>query len=247
MNPSKFLVSFPLVIIAICLTENRANAAYFSSLTGYTKQALEQDIQKGIFVEEFSASSFIGDNGMTAYELELKNIIPPDNINSLKTEQFFWKNQQQIDFELSFDGTTLSYKLGDKVVRSIDVVDQKFNIDGMILSANSTKNSLVTVSNLMFEDGSMSMKNLLARGESVDFIKITGLDHNFKLTGIQTFSWWGERPSNSELAYQIRVGSFHNPSVASNQNRVDIPEPQTVSLLSIGAIALFLGKVRKKI
>lgn len=245
MTRSKLLFSLPLVITVICLTNNRANAAYFSSLTGYTEQNLQEDIRQGRFVEEFSASSFIGNNGMTAYELEIKDIIPPDNLDFVQTEQFFWKNNQEVDFELSFDGTTLSYTVGDTTIQSIDVVEEQFDIDGMILSANSTKNSSVTISNLMFEDGSMSMENLLARGENVDFIKITGLDHNFKLTGTQTFSWWGQRPRNFELAYQIRVGSFHDLAVASNQNGVEVPEPQTI--LSLGAIACLFGKLRKKI
>jgi hypothetical protein len=240
----RFILSLPLAIIAISLISNKAQAAYFSPLTGYTAEELEREIQNGSFVEEFSASSFIGDRGMTAYELELKDIIPPNDVDSTQTEQFLWKNNQKVDFELSFDGTTLSYTVGDKVIQSIDVVEEQFEINGMILSATSTDNSSVTIGNLMFEDGSMSMDNLSANKGNTDFLKITGLDHKFKLTGTQTFAWRGKRPSNFELAYQIRVGSFQDPRTS---DVVEVPEPQTLSWLSLGAIACLFKAVRKRV
>ena len=131
----KILFSLPLGIIAICLIANNANAAYFSSLTGYSKNALEQDIKNGGFVEEFSASSFIGDDGMAAYELELKDIIPPSTVKSSHTEQFLWENNQEVNFELYFDGTNLVYKVDDTTVQSTNVVDSDYDINGMLLSA----------------------------------------------------------------------------------------------------------------
>ncbi len=246
MNLPKILFSLPLGIITICLIANNANAAYFSSLTGYTQDDLDRDIKNGGFVEEFSASSFIGDDGMAAYELELKDIIPPDIVKSSKTEQFLWENNQEVNFELYFDGTNLVYKVDDTTVQSTNVVDSDYDINGMLLSATSTDNSSVTISNLMLEDGWMSMENLLAKGDNIDFLKITGIDNSFKLTGTQTFTWKGQKPSDFELAYKIRVGSFNNPYVVSRRHQVEVPEPQTVSLLSIGAIALLIKNRRKK-
>jgi hypothetical protein len=239
----KFLLPLATVLTGIAVTATNADAAYFSPLTGYTQQDLNKAIQNGSFVEDFNVSSYIGDDGIASYELELKDIVPPDNVESLVSEQFLWENNQEVDFELSFDGTTLSYTVGDKILQSVDVADGGFDINGMLLSANSTANSSATLSNLMFDDGSMSMEDLISDGGNIDFLKITGLDNNFRLSGTQTFAWNGERPSNFELAYQIRVGSFNDPVVASNLG-LEVPEPRTISLLSLGAIALSIKRRR---
>lgn len=255
MKLHKSLLSLPLSIIVICIAPNNADAAYFSSLTGYSEEQLNQDIANGIFIEDFSAASYIGDNGKATHELEIKDILHPATIESQETAQFKWKNGAEVDFRLSFDGKDLVYEVDDKVVQSInlnlnDVKDSDFNINGMLLSLTSSANSKVEISNLMFEDGSMSMESLLSQGGNIDFIKITGLDNNFTLTGTQTFSWRGQRPSNYDLAYKIKVGSFNdtNSSVLTSRSyEVEVPEPNTVSFLSLGAIALLIKKRRNKV
>ena len=161
-----------------------------------------------------------------------------NDVKSVQKEQFLDKNSQEVDFELFVDGTGLSYTVGDTVIQSIDVVDEEFDIDDITLSDNSTKNSSVPLSTLISEDDLMSMKNLLTPEENIDFLEITET---------QTFSWWEETPSSIELAYQVRVGSLPNTLVISNQNQLEIPEPQTISLLSIGAVAFFLSKLLKNI
>ncbi|MGF1540785.1 MAG: PEP-CTERM sorting domain-containing protein [Pleurocapsa sp.] len=160
-----------------------------------------------------------------------------NDVKSVPKEQFLSKNNQEVDFELFFDGTGLSYTVGDTVIQSLNVVDKKFDIDDITLSANSTNNSSVPLNTLISEDNLMSIKNLLTPEENIDFLEIIET---------KTVSWVEERPSNIELAYQVRVSSLPNTLVISNQNQLEIPEPQTISLLSIGAVTFFLGKLRRK-
>ena len=239
----KFLfLSISISIVSLVINKNVAKAAYFSPLTGYTKADLETEISNGSFVEEFNAASYIGDNGLAAYELELNNIIPPDTVDlgSSSQKQFLWRNGEEVDFELSFDGKTLQYQVGEQVLSAINVTEVGFDINGMILSANSTANSKAELTNLVFDDGSISTIDLMSQEGEIDFLKVTGIDNTFTLTGTQIFSWTGERPKNFNLAYKVRVGTFKEPKsdlynweTASLLLGEEVPEPKTISLFSL--------------
>ena len=116
----------------------------------------------------------------------------------------------------------------------------------MILSASAkNRKSRVSISNLMV-NGYVSTEDLFAKNNNIDFLKIDGLDNSFTLTGTQKFSWQGERPSNYDLAYKIRVGSFQDPAIAASRYEVEVPEPSSIAFLSIGAIALAVKNRRKQ-
>lgn len=240
----KFILPLSIGVFTLLVGGNSAKAAYFSPLTEFSASDLEAQINSGTFVEEFNAASYIGDDGGPAYELEITDIAPPDNVVGSQQAQYSWEKGVAVDFELSFDGENLTYTVDGEVVQALDVKQEDFDINGMILSANSTDNSSATLSNLMLDDGSMSMEELLSEGSDTDFLKITGLNNEFTLTGTQTFDWEGARPSNFDLAYQIRVGTFTDP-IASFSSAAEIPEPTTISLFSLGAIALGLKRRRK--
>lgn len=245
MNIKKIIFSLSLGATTLFFGANSAKAAYFSPMTGYSDADLESQINDGTFVEEFNASSYIGDDGGSAYELEVVDIAPPDNVVGNQQGQYSWVSGEQVDFELSFDGTDLTYTVGGETIQSVDVIQEGLDINGMMLSANSTENSSSTLTNLMMNDGSMSMEDLISSGGETDFLKVTGIDNSFTLTGTQIFNWEGERPANFDLAYQIRVGTFKDP-IASADGASEIPEPATtISLLSLGAIAL--GMKRRRI
>ena len=245
MNIRKLIFTLSLGATALLVTTKDAKAAYFSPMSGYTQEDLENQIMNGGFVEEFNASSYIGDDGGPAYELEVVDIDPPDSVVNTQQAQYSWEQGQEVDFELSFDGNNLTYTVEGETIQALDVRQSDFDINGMILSANSTENSSATLKNLMFDDGGdMSMEELVSSGAETDFLKITGIDNTFTLTGTQIFDWEGERPTNFDLAYQIRVGTFQDP-VALAMDGAEIPEPATVSLLSLGAIALGFKSRRK--
>ena len=110
MQSHKFIFSLSLSVISTFLIANSVNAAYFMSLSDYSEDRLNLGMENGLFVED-TASSFIRDNGMVDYELELKH-----KENILDTEQFFGNNEE-VDFELSFNGTNLTYKVDETIVQ----------------------------------------------------------------------------------------------------------------------------------
>ena len=238
MNIKKIIYSLSVGVTTLFIGVNAAEAAYFSPMTGYSAADVDAKISNGTFVEEFNASSYIGDDGGSAYELEVVDIAPPSDVVGRQQGQYDWVNGEEVKFELSFDGSDLKYTVGGETIQSIDVAQGDFDINGMILSANSTANSSSTLSNLMFDDGSMSMEDLMSEGGETDFLQITGIDNTFTLTGTQMFSWDGERPADFDLAYQIRVGTFVDPVASLALDGAEIPEPATVSLFSLVAIAL---------
>jgi hypothetical protein len=246
INIKRFLFSISLGATTLFFGAKDAQAAYFSPETGHSSADVEAQMTDGAFIEEFNASSYIGDDGGPSYELETVDVDPSSGIVGRQQGQYSWESGQEVDFELSFDGQDLTYTVGGETVQSLDVSQGGFDINGMLLSTNSTEDSSATLKNLMFDDGSMSMEDLVSNASGEDFLKITGIDNTFTLTGTQVFAWEGARPSNFDLAYQIRVGTFQDP-LASGLAGSEIPEPATISLFSFGAIALGLKSLRRKV
>ena len=246
MNIKKIIYSLSLGVTALIVGTNSAEAAYFSPMSGYSAADIESKINNGTFVEEFNASSYISDDGGPAYELEIVDIDPPSDVVDTQQGQYSWESGQEVNFELNFDGKDLTYTVGGETIQSIDVTQGDFDINGMIIGANSTDNSSATLKNLMFDDGSMGMEELVSEGADTEFLKITGIDKTFTLTGTQVFTWDGERPADFDLAYQIRVGTFVDPVASLALDQAEVPEPATVSLFSLGAIALGMKRRRRR-
>ncbi|HHP7231073.1 MAG TPA: choice-of-anchor W domain-containing protein [Xenococcaceae cyanobacterium] len=225
------------------LGNSPALAGYFTPMSDGTASEFTSMMDSGAFVEEFNVSSYIGDTGMASYELEVNDIVPPDTLKQSTKEQFLWENGQEVNFELSLKGGLLTYKVGETTIVSEDVIDSEFDVNGMILTANSNDTGNVSLSNLKVDDSFRSMDGLLSENSTADYLQIMGINNDFTLTGTQVFEWNedGPRPENFELAYDIRVGNFQ-PNVAQQQ---EIPEPTTVSLFSLLAVAMGL-KTRKQ-
>lgn len=245
INIKRIVFSLSLSATVLAVGSRDARAAYFSPLNSQSADDIQSQIRNGGFIEEFNASSYIGDDGGPAHELEIVDIDPPDTAVGGDRGQYSWDSGEEVEFELSFDGSNLSYTVGGETIQSLDVTQGDFDINGMLLSTTSTENSSVTLRDLMFDDGDMSMEELSSSELDSDFLKITGIDNSFTLTGTQVFSWNGERPQDFDLAYQIRVGTFQDP-LASALASSEIPEPATISLFSLGAIALGLKRRRSK-
>jgi hypothetical protein len=246
INITRFIFSISLGATTLLFAAKDAKAAYFSDLSNKTAAEMEAQMTGDTFVEEFNASSYIGDDAGSSYELEVVDTDPSGGIVGRQEGQYSWESGQEVDFELSFDGQDLTYTVGGETIQSVDVSQGDFDINGMLLSANSTEDSSATLKNLMFDDGTMSMEDMLSSDSEADFMKITGIDNTFTLTGTQVFTWEGARPSNFDLAYQIRVGTFQDP-LAAGLDGSEIPEPATISLFSFGAIALGLKTLRRRV
>lgn len=246
MSIKKAVVSLSIAIAGCCLSTSDAIAAYFSPMTDYTRSEWDNTVNDGGFVEELNVSSYIGDGGGAFYELELNDIQPPDIVKSTEQAQFLWDNNAEVDFSLSLDNGKLTYEVGGEKLISEQVIDD-IDINGMMLIADSTEGSSVSLENLKFDGSDRSMEYLLSKDSSeTDFLKITGLNEDFTFSGTQVFSWDGESPINSELGYEIKVGNFQTLASTANANlQQEIPEPSTISFFSLLAIAAGV-KVRKK-
>ena len=126
MKSDLFWLSIPVSLINLFISSNIAIAAYFNPLTGYSEADLAREINNGIFVEEFNAIS---------------NIVPPQTVDEKfsSKKQFLGKNGEKVDFQRSFDGEILKYQVDKEVLNAINVNEAGFDINGMILSAISTK------------------------------------------------------------------------------------------------------------
>ena len=246
------ILSIPVATLGWFLWNSSA-VAFYSSRT--TQSDWEQTVQTGGFAEEINVSSYIGDQGKAFYELEMKDIIPPDTVKNTEREQFLWGNGVEVNFELSLTTTSdgnkkLTYIVGGETLMLQDVED-KMDINGMMLMANSTDSSDVMLKHLKLDGGSRSMENLLSKDGNMDLLKFTGFDGDFRLRGKQVFSWdSANMPTGTALGYQIKVGNFQpmataNQTFATNNIQQEIPEPSAVSFFSLLAVAAGI-KSRKK-
>ncbi len=249
------ILSIPIATLGWFLWGSSALAVHFAPMTGLTQSDWEQTVETGGFLEEFSVSSYIGDEGQAFYELGIKDVIPPNTVKDTQQKQFLWENQQEVDFELSLTTTSdgnkkLTYIVGGETLMLEDVV-QNMDINGMMLMANSTDTSDVMLKHLKLDGGSRSMESLLSEDGNMDFLKLTGMDANFKLSGKQVFSWDDRnKPQDYDLGFSLKVGTFQpmttaNQTLARNNIQQEIPEPSAVSFFSLLAVAAGI-KFRKK-
>lgn len=256
MNFRIFLLSLPIGLISLFANNNIAKAAYFNATADYSEADLNAEVGSGSFVEEFNTTSYVDANGMTVYELELNDAAPGTTLDLASSSQneFLWDNGEEVDFELSFDDEVLQYQVGGEVVSTVNVEGAEFDLNGLILSARSTETSKAELTNLVFNDGSIATSDLISEGGEANFLKITGVNDSFTLTGTQTYSWTDAETENLDLAYQIQVGTFQEPSsdvfysgnfsiLGASIGLVaeEVPEPKTVSLFSL----LLIGMVFK--
>nr|WP_243147100.1 PEP-CTERM sorting domain-containing protein [Scytonema sp. UIC 10036] len=76
-----------------------------------------------------------------------------------------------------------------------------------------------------------------ATSSDTDYIQLSKISAGFKLTGKVAMSWEDERLSQSNLAYQIKVGN--SPKTTS------VPEPSTLAAIALATFA-GVGYKRRK-
>lgn len=141
------------------------------------------------------------------------------------TAQKAWTNGIDVAFTLQYDGAnTVTYTVGGT---SISWANMAGGFTDIFIRTRAAADSTVTLTDLDL-DG-LAVGDLVSSGNGdVDYIRIQnmGMDFGaFTLAGTQNFSWTGALPTNSALAYQIKLTNV-------------IPEPATLFPLAIGAIAL---------
>lgn len=185
----------------------------------------------------FVAEGRIGDGGGPAtHELNIgiSTGAPAD------TDQFAWASNQPIGFRLAYDGTTrqaeFAFGSGTPSVAFIVPSGPRASFTDMFFRARSSLTSSVLLSELAL-DGVAFGQNVSASGGGLDFLRVAdgALDDGFTLTGRATFAWTGTAPTNSNLAFQIKLG-----------DAPPIPEPSTYALMLAGLAALGFAARRRR-
>jgi hypothetical protein len=139
-----------------------------------------------------------------------------------------------------YDATTrnISYQVGETILNSI--ANNNVVSDIFIRARATVSESSIAIANLVFNGTPLSQSLAIAGtsnwSESMEYLRISGVTDSFTLEGTSLMSWGDNRPGNSNLAYQIKVG-----------NAEAVPEPLSVLGLGLGASGLaFLKKRRQR-
>jgi hypothetical protein len=190
----------------------------------------------------FVAEGRIGNNAMNGtHELNFHGINPANPTATSDQADFVWDNGTETDFELTYNaltgavtytvnGTTLNATANDNAVNDIFLRVRATQADTSILLDN------------LFLDGeaigdSLSVTGGGAWAEGMEYLRISDFTGDFKLTGTSTMTWGDTRPNNSNLAYQIKVGTADGGSEPE-----PVPEPVSSLGLLLGAAGLVLSR-----
>ncbi|MBD2087399.1 PEP-CTERM sorting domain-containing protein [Coleofasciculus sp. FACHB-542] len=181
----------------------------------------------------------------------------------------FWQSGRVDAFTLAYDALTkiVTYKVGNQTL-AYDYTS-KFTqgvTDIFVRTRANNTNSSMTVKDLLLKDASgtksiaetSSVSCTLspncttwykdANGNifedvkgGVQYLRIGDVSGSFSLTGNSIMSWTGKIPTQSNLAYQIKVGTTDDW-----KNQQSVPEPSATLGLTLGAIALGLKTRRRR-
>ncbi|MGV0024033.1 choice-of-anchor W domain-containing protein [Phormidesmis priestleyi] len=234
---------FALVLSATGLAANSlsAKAATIVPQTTLTDTDFQQLITTGKFTESFVAQSRIGNNATNGtQEIDLLN--PQNNLLPVDQKQRKWNSGQAIDFSLEYDGSLVKYIVGNQIVSS-NVFSGA--VSDIFFRTRAAANSSLLLSNLAFSDAkskNLAITDVLSSGAAssdVDYLQLSKISGAFKLTGKSTMTWTGTNPTNSNLAYQLKVGT--------TPIQKKVPEPGTIAAIMLTGLAIAGSKKKAKI
>ncbi|WP_204103301.1 MULTISPECIES: choice-of-anchor W domain-containing protein [Spirulina sp. CCY15215] len=196
----------------------------------------------------WAAESRIGRVG--DHEINIHDINNDAN-NRVQADYDQWVSGKAVDFSLIFDSiaNTLIYTVDGIEVSKTEIFEDNFSDLYIRTSARKDDTSML-VDNLFLSDASMSSSiaavssascsgNVGCGYNDADYLHIGDIVGNFTLTGRSTMTWGAIKPNNSNLAYQIKL-------VEGGGETVDVPEPASLSLLSLSLFGLLAAGKRRK-
>ncbi|MCC5898532.1 MAG: PEP-CTERM sorting domain-containing protein [Phormidium sp. BM_Day4_Bin.17] len=228
MNRHFVALSLSLPLFGVAIAAPQANAFNIAGhLDG--EQAF-----KDLGVETpWAAESRIGVEGPGDYEIDIHN----SDFSDVTHQQFSWVNGQAYDFSLSFDGSELVYDVAGVTV-SKTVIQNSFS-DLLIRTTARQVGNSAEVKNLFLNGVAISETSFFQCDGGCDFwnssqyLHITDVSGPFELTGTSVFSWEGNRPTRSNLAYQVKLVEGKS-----------VPEP--ASILGLGLIAAGASQLKRR-
>lgn len=202
----------------------------------------EQAFQDLGVTPAWAAESRIGVERPSDYEIDIHN----SDFTDVTHKEFSWVNGEEYDFSLAFDGSQLIYDVAGVTV-SKTVTQGNFSDLLIRTTARQTGNS-AEVKNLFLSDanGSDAINATSFFGcedtngcnywNSSQYLQISDVSGPFTLTGTSVFSWEGDRPTRSNLAYQIKL--------VEGDDSQPVPEP--ASILGLGLIAAGASQLKRR-
>jgi hypothetical protein len=152
----------------------------------------------------FVAEGRIGDRGGAAtFELDLGQ----DTGAPGTTAQYDWQSGVAEPFTLTYDHFTgqVTFSLGGIV---LNYTTPYFDFDQVFVRTRATEEGTsILVDDLVIDgDGISDQSAAVGNGLDILWIKGANLNNGFVLTGVATLTWTGTPPTQSRLAFQIKIG-----------------------------------------
>ncbi len=155
----------------------------------------------------YVAEGRIGDRGGAAtFELDLGF----DTGAPYATAQYDWESGKVEPFELIYNSTTgeVEYSLGGI---TLHYTTPYFDFDQIFIRTRAVnEGTTVTVSDILLDCESVNDQSSASSGDGLDILWILGAELNdgFTLSGNAVLEWAGDPPTQSRLAFQIKVGKL---------------------------------------
>ena len=235
------IATIGLATTGLAVTATSAQAFQIVNRSGLTDTQFNDLIKTGQFTEKFVAESRIGNKATNGTHevgiLDASRGLLPD-----KTAQKAWVSGQEVAFELKYDGSTVEYIVGGQKLSSTKFtgpITDFFLRTRAAQGDSQTNGSQLPLKNLKLTNNghTRNLDPLMSEGSKtqsdVDYMQVSNLRGAFTLTGTSVMNWTFTRTQNSQLAYQIKVGTTPPK---------EIPEPMALGALAIAGIAIYRSK-----
>ncbi|BAB76074.1 choice-of-anchor W domain-containing protein [Anabaena sp. FACHB-709] len=254
LSKSKTLASLGLITLGLFLAPQSAQAVSLIPLTSVDANPGFDDIDFNLlldnrdFTELFVAEGRIGNNAIGGdRELGINRDVRATSNPGLAVAQgqYNWGRGILSDFTLAYTGNQVTFSVSRAGITPVVLSTTAFSgdINHIFLRTFAQGGRPIDDNNFLGLSGlslnGTAIPNISSLGTTssrdVDYIAIGDVPTNFILTGQAEFDWDGNRPTGSNLAFQIKVG---------NSRRV--PEPSILGAILTTTIAgSFLGYKKK--
>jgi hypothetical protein len=190
-----------MTIIFICM--------YASGALSLTTKHIATDAEMLALISDtlFVAEGRIGDlGGAATFELDLGN----NTSNPSQTAQYAWVSGQQEPFTITYNSGTglITFILGGKTLTYTTPYGMFGDIFVRTRAVDAGKS--VVVQDLVLDGVNVGDLSSASGADGLDILWVSGgmLADGFTLTGVATLSWTGSPPTQSRLAFQVKVAKL---------------------------------------